>query len=173
MIELAKRLLMTRDDYRMWQWIVIHHSATRDQKTNDWETIRRWHTGEHPQSNLRWKDIGYHFGVEREDKKIKLRKGRDLRTIGAHAGSGNKMFNQFGLGVCIIGNFDTTKPDDELIDTAAKLCHQLCYMFDIPYNNIIGHREVYKYFQMDQQKTCPGTNFDMARFRKLVALAEL
>ena len=49
------------------QYIIFHHSLTKDGTVVDWEAMRRYHE----QVNG-WSDIGYHYGIERVGKGILL-----------------------------------------------------------------------------------------------------
>ncbi len=55
------------------QYIVIHHSLTKDGIIADWEAIRKHHKNVNG-----WSDIGYHYGIERVGKNLLLVDGRTL-----------------------------------------------------------------------------------------------
>ena len=57
------------------QYIVIHHSLTKDGTVADWEAIRRYH-----KEINGWSDIGYHYGIERVGMFVLPRVGRPAMT---------------------------------------------------------------------------------------------
>ena len=96
--------------------------------------------------------------------------GRSLKETGAHAGVRGKpnIFNQEGIGICVIGNFDKEAPPEGAIKELVNLCGLLMDLFDIPKSQIIGHRDVYTYFGLPQYKSCPGNKFDIEEVRSLI-----
>ena len=173
---------------RPWSGIVWHHSATKDGITNDWEAIRKYHTSyrvdhvavtaeeyfkrkeacDWRKFELPWAAIAYHGGVERINGTLTYLPGRPLSIPGAHAGvSGNpNTYNAHYLGLCAVGNFDKTAPDADLW----TFCLGVTKAFQRAYINIltpdvIGHREVFDRFGIPRQKTCPGTAWDIDKFR--------
>lgn len=168
--ERLKEIISKDKDYRLWQYIILHHSATADRRLyNDWENIRNYHI-----NNLGWNDVGYHYGIERDQGSVVIRSGRDLKTQGAHSGLANtkiarnsrNMFNDFGIGICLIGNFNLDYPEDNIWKESLKLTRKLMNIFNIHTDRVLGHRETYKYFQVNQLKNCPGKYFNLERFRK-------
>jgi len=135
-----------------WQYIILHHSMTKDGKVVDWEAIRRYHI-----ETNGWDDIGYHLGIEKVNDELVIQYGRELSKVGAHCRQ-NKM-NYRGIGICLIGNYDLVPPDKDKWDLLLALCRELQKKFNIPNKNVKGHREFASY------KSCPGSQFDMARFR--------
>lgn len=131
--------------------IVIHHSLTVDGPIVSWDAIRTYHIKEHG-----WSDIGYHVGVELIGSKYETLIGRPWNRPGAHAPGANA----HSLGICLIGDFDKNVVPPEQWDYALKLVTWLCETFNIPYEAVVGHRDV------TTQRTCPGANFDMNKFRE-------
>jgi hypothetical protein len=77
--------------------IIIHCSATADSGTVSWTAIRRYHV-----EQLNWRDIGYHFGIERIGAYVEVMLGRWPDRMGAHCSA--KQMNQRSLGICCVGD---------------------------------------------------------------------
>lgn len=127
-----------------WSAIIFHHSATKDGVTNDYEAIRRYHI-----EVKGWRDIGYHFLIERVGGKILTRKGRPLSWEGGHTVGWNKI----AIGICVVGNYDLAAPDAEIMDAAVALGREIMAAFPaITPSRVFYHRQF-------ASKTCPGTKF--------------
>lgn len=155
------------------EYVVIHHSLTKDSGTVSWGAIRDWHTGVHPRSPYKWTDIGYHFGIERAGGTngaggwYEILFGRLPHESGAHAKELG--LNHKSLGVCLVGNFDLAPPPVDQWRKAVRFVRWLCGQFRTPVGHVLGHREVGLRAGFDwrqgQYKTCPGKLFDMDKFR--------
>lgn len=128
--------------------IIIHCSATRP----DWmagssaeakrDEIRRWHV-----QDRGWKDIGYHFLIDRDGKVVK---GRPITKDGAHVMGHNKGT----IGVCLIGGHGSAVHDSfgvhftgDQADALRRLLQQLRMTYGpVP---ITGHNQ-------HANKGCPG-----------------
>lgn len=159
--------------------IIIHHSLSRDGRTNDWDAIRRFHTSwrvggdivtpEKAQELIAqgrrveapWKDIGYHYGIELVENGYMVCTGRAENTPGAHCTQAN--MNNHSLGVCFVGNFDLTPVPVAQWDMGAELVARLCTRYSIETVRVFGHRDFATY------KSCPGNYFVMEQFRADVA----
>jgi N-acetylmuramoyl-L-alanine amidase len=140
-----------------WQYIILHHSFTEDSQTLSWGAIRRYHTDHHG-----WSDCGYHFGIEDVYGEYEVLVGRPLTRPGAHCK--HRRMNTRAIGICFVGNYDERKPEMDMILTCMnRIILPLCKIYDIPYNHILGHREV-----LGVKKSCPGDKFDMNVVRELV-----
>ncbi|WP_020675558.1 peptidoglycan recognition protein family protein [Geopsychrobacter electrodiphilus] len=128
--------------------ICIHHSATTDGSHLDADAIRRYHI----QTNG-WDDIGYHALVERVNGQIRVVPGRSIEMQGAHCPALNASY----LGLCIVGNFDLTTPDNDLLDVAAAWCRQQMEHYKMDLRRIVYHCDY-------SSKTCPGMNFPKGGF---------
>jgi N-acetylmuramoyl-L-alanine amidase len=136
-----------------WKYILLHHSLTKDSKTVSWQAIRRYHI-----QTLGWKDIGYHFGIELMESDYEVIIGRPLTMVGCHC----KGMNKKAIGVCCMGNYDITTPDPEMLKILiTRLINPLMALFDIPVEHIKGHRDF-------ANKSCPGEQFDLEGFRKMI-----
>lgn len=151
-----------------WKKIILHHSATADGQTNDWQSIKNWHTGKTGSDDIKspcfnpykvkpMLDIGYHYGLELENDILMTRIGRPLTMVGAHTLGQNAI----AIGICIVGNFDIAEPSHEQYMAVAVLCSTLVRLFSIPKIEIHGHNEY-------ALKTCPGKLFDLEKVRSLI-----
>lgn len=154
-----------------WEGFVFHHTWSNDnKKTLNWPEITKYHTSWRYKGNIitpkkakelikngtkgvigPWRGNGYNFGIEKENYKYVIVKGRPLNTTGAHTvGKNDKL-----IGIAIIGNFDIEKPTDELYGVCAELCYGVYLKFPwINPLNVHGHREF-------ANKSCPGNNFNI------------
>lgn len=139
-------------------FIIIHHSWTEDGLSIDSSAIKRYH------KNLGWSDVGYHYLVELVNGEYVIIKGRMDNEVGAHC----KGFNDRSLGICFVGNFDDESPSMQLLEVATRLIKSLNEIYDIPINNVLGHRETYELLNKPVEKTCPGKKFDMDKLRSLL-----
>lgn len=117
--------------------IIIHHSLTADSGSVSWDAIRRFHTswryngrivspeeGEHLKEigkhvTAPWRDIGYHWGIERVGDKYEVLPGRPECERGAHCAAYN--MNASSIGICLVGNFDVADPPERQLSAAIDL----------------------------------------------------
>jgi hypothetical protein len=143
---------------RPWHWLVIHHSATRSGDPQSFDT-------EHVQGRG-WDGIGYHFvignGRPMPLGRIEATFRWRNQTHGAHAG--NAVFNQEGIGICLVGDFDRDAPDGFLEKRLVELCALLLDRIPtLSIARLVGHRDV-----PGKVTGCPGRFFDVERIRFLV-----
>lgn len=140
---------------REWMGLTLHHSAVPTAaQYKGIETIRAIQRV-HIETNG-WRDIGYHilFGPEGA-----VFAGRRLDDVGAHAVihkaslikelGGDGYLNNWTLGVCCIGNYDTEQCSDEMrasLNLFDKVAHE--------------RFKIQRHFEHRQAtaKTCPGKN---------------
>ncbi|MFQ5956331.1 MAG: peptidoglycan recognition family protein [Candidatus Brocadiales bacterium] len=130
-----------------WRYIVIHHSATPSGSANSFDHYHREKKG--------WnRGLGYHFVIGNgngSSNGIVETGPRWLRQIdGAHAGSAE--YNQRGIGICLVGDFETSRPTSEQTSSLVGLIKELQRLCSIPSENIILHRHI-------RDTSCPGRNF--------------
>ncbi|HEY4481831.1 MAG TPA: peptidoglycan recognition family protein [Candidatus Brocadiaceae bacterium] len=138
---------LERLDTRYWRYIVIHHSASNADNAASMDKyhreVRGWENG-----------LGYHFvignGSSSGDGQIEIGSRWIHQINGAHAG--NDEYNQYGIGICLVGNFEDSYPTEAQVRSLIELVHYLQQRCNIPFENIIMHRHV-------KHTACPGKNF--------------
>jgi len=169
------------DNSLAWKGIVVHHSATPDGKLNDWAGIKKFHTSYRLDGDIipedkalkliwegnkkvvkPWADVAYHFGLERVGENLQVMTGRALSIVGAHAVG----FNHTHIGVCIVGDFDKAAPTQDVWESTIKLVRGIMYAFRLSSQSVLGHRETFPLRGVPVEKTCPGTAFDLTKFRE-------
>jgi hypothetical protein len=136
---------------RAWTSIVVHHSATTE---GDVAAIDAAHRQQRDPQGKPWLGIGYHFvvgnGRPMGDGEIQPT-FRWLRQLsGAHAGK--RDYNEHGIGICLIGNFDEAAPTARQVAAVGYLLKSLAQRHAIPRERIVRHSEV-------QATACPGRLF--------------
>jgi N-acetyl-anhydromuramyl-L-alanine amidase AmpD len=151
---------------RPWRWIVIHHSATDAGSAAAFDNFHR--NGRH------WDELGYHFvvgnGGGSGDGAVEVGSRWPKQKWGAHCRVGdNEEYNYFGIGICLVGNFDRRRPSEAQMQSAARLVAYLAARYHIDDAHIIGHGSV-------GDTRCPGRCFPMsdllARVHRLLAERE-
>lgn len=138
--------------HKKWRGITLHHSLSQDGDSLNWRAIRRYHTGKG------YEDVGYHFGIEKVKGEVEVLVGRPLYRDGAHTlGS-----NEDTIGICIVGNYNVEDLERCVVGRLVDLCTSLCYTLDIPWDEVMGHKE------RDKNRTCPGDFFNLSEIRNLV-----
>ncbi len=145
------------------KFLIIHHAYMTDLKDGQsTDRIKRYHTKVNG-----WDNIGYHYVLEYDKKKVLVQKGRLESAQGAHA----LKFNTKSLGICVVGNYDREELESDKFDTLVALCIHLCQFAHVAPDNIIGHRDTYIIRGVDVEKSCPGTLFPMNELRESVIAA--
>ena len=140
---------------REWQYIVIHHSATSAGGAQSFhrEHARKWENG-----------LGYHFVVgngthtgvgEVEVGTRWLRQNQGIH--GAHAG--NRLYNEHGIGICLVGDFSHQAPSAQQLEALRGLCRALMQRYGIPKANVKPHSDV-----RARGTECPGDSFPWREF---------
>ena len=141
---------------RPWRWIVVHHSDT---KTGCAAAFDRYHKDVH-----HWDELGYHFvignGTGSGDGQIEVGPRWSKQKWGAHAGV--KEFNEFGIGICLVGHFDVTRPTPAQMQSLTQLTAWLMTSYHIPASHIIGHRDA-------KHTNCPGRYMDLPALRAMAS----
>jgi N-acetyl-anhydromuramyl-L-alanine amidase AmpD len=142
---------------RDWKYIVIHHTSF---PKGNMENIDRMH------KKKGWDEVGYHFvignGTASANGQIEISPRWIKQKHGAHTRirpDDDNDVNQYGIGVCLIGDFDINEPTPQQMTSCKKLVEFLMKRYHIGVKNLRGHRE------FKNTVTCPGKYFIMDAFR--------
>ena len=139
-----------------WQWIVIHHSATA---TGGAAAFDKMHKAKG------WDELGYHFvignGTDSRDGQVEVGPRWPRQKWGAHAKTADNRFNDFGIGVCLVGNFDNTQPTPEQMKSLSRLVAHLMRTYRIPPDRVVGHGDT------GRATECPGRLMSITQVRQL------
>lgn len=137
------------------EFIVIHHSLTRDGTVVNWQAIKKYHR------DKGWTDVGYQYGLDLIGNEVEIMVGRPLNAVGAHVVE--QGVNWKSIGICVIGNYDEEAPDNKHMEKLVPLIYGLLKTLKLPTEAIRFHTEFAPY------KSCPGKKFDLKDLRKRVA----
>jgi N-acetyl-anhydromuramyl-L-alanine amidase AmpD len=132
---------------REWQYIVVHHSATPTGNAAEFDREHR---------RKGWDELGYHFvidnGLGGPDGRIETGSRWTAQKHGAHTGgTPNNEYNDRGIGICLVGNFEETRPTAAQLDSLRRLVLHLARLYGIPSSHVIGHRDA-----PNAKTLCPG-----------------
>ncbi len=82
--------------------------------------------------------------------------GRMMTEVGAHCKE--QGMNRCSIGICVVGNYDTTDLPQPAFDLLVRLVRSLRAVLVIPVDNVKRHCDYAPY------KSCPGTRFPWPRF---------
>ena len=140
---------------REWKYIVIHHSAS---VRGSAEIFNDWHRAKG------WRSLGYHFvignGSDQGDGIIATGPRWYSQEAGAHANATE--FNEHGIGICLVGNFDEQPPSPAQWSALRTMVARLCKTYDIPPANILGHNQV----RRGGSTACPGRFLSLDKLRE-------
>jgi hypothetical protein len=136
---------------RDWRAIVVHHMASG---TGSAAAIHRIHRAKG------WDGIGYHFvignGTLTKDGKIELGYRWKTQEVAAHCKAprnGDKnWWNRRSIGICLIGDFTSTKPSPAQMDSLVSVIRVLMAEYHIPLSEVRPHGDV-------KVTACPGAKF--------------
>jgi len=140
---------------RAWQWIVIHHTATN---YGNARIIDKWHR------DRGFDELGYHFvignGTDSGDGQVEVGPRWIKQKWGAHTKTADNRFNDFGIGICLVGNFNLDQPTPAQMKSLARLVAYLMASYRIPSDHVLGHGDA-------KPTDCPGRYMDVDQVRRL------
>jgi N-acetylmuramoyl-L-alanine amidase len=146
-----------------WECIVIHHSES-DKSTP--EGMRDWHV-----RGRGWDELGYHFvignGIGYGDGKVYVGARWTKQMHGAHCKTPNNYYNDHGIGICLIGNFEDHPPTSKQMQTLSKLVNFLSGKCGIPSSKVNTHGGI------THKTACPGKRFNLQSLMRQLSSASL
>lgn len=143
---------------RRWNYIVIHHSAG---DYGDIAFLKQVHRER--QANDPVDAIPYHYvigngnGLGIGEVASDWRQAYDI--WGTHVSGRNTARNFWGIGICLIGNFEVHTVPKQQYQSLLTLSRQLMAKYDIAIENVNGHGYI-----PGESTKCPGRHFPMETF---------
>lgn len=149
-----------RSRERRWRTIIVHHSG---QSTGNMAMIDKYHREVNG-----WDGVGYDFvignGRDSGDGQVEVTFRWRKQIAGAHCGgTPNNRANEFGVGICLIGDFTKTRPTYRQMQSLKKLVRFLQKRYKIPASRIYSHSTTPGY---TRGSICPGRYFPMGAFKR-------
>lgn len=144
-----------RVDRARWRYIVGHHSATPFGNAEIYDRNHR----RRGMSN----GLAYHFvignGRNSGDGQIEVGSRWRQQIQGGHVRSSHH--NEHGIGICLVGNFEETRPTTKQMASFTRLVDYLGNSVLSGRYQFLVHKEV------DRNHTvCPGRNFPLAQMKQ-------
>ncbi|MGB2986944.1 MAG: peptidoglycan recognition family protein [Phycisphaerae bacterium] len=142
-----------------WTHVVIHHSATASGGAKTFDRYHRESNG--------WDELGYHFvignGTDTPDGYVEVGTRWHKQKHGAHCKTESNYYNEHGIGICLVGNFNKTRPTQRQRASLQRLARFLCRECEIPPERVTTHAAITRKTQ------CPGRHFNPAALRRSLA----
>jgi N-acetylmuramoyl-L-alanine amidase len=140
---------------RRWTSIVVHHSATGKGGAVAFDRYHR---------KKGWDELGYHFvignGTDTPDGYIEVGSRWHKQKHGAHCKTPSNYYNEHGIGICLVGNLNTTRPTPSQLGSLERLVRFLSHRCGISVRQITTHAAVTRKTQ------CPGRYFSLAALQR-------
>jgi hypothetical protein len=139
---------------REWRWIVIHHSDDTSGCAAKYHRVHLQKGWEH--------GLGYHFvvgnGTMSGDGEVEVGDRWVHQLHGAHAKTEDNRFNDFGIGVVLVGDFEHGEaPTARQYDACVRLTRWLMARYRLSADAVLRHSDC-------KPTCCPGPGFPWARF---------
>ncbi len=139
-----------------WKYIVVHHSATPVGSAKGMDeyhrTRRRMENG-----------LAYHFvignGKGMKDGEVFVGSRWNRQLQGGHLSV--ESLNEVSIGICLVGNFNSTGPSRRQIDSLEALLESLMNRCNLQVQDIKTHSQI-----QPKHTECPGRRFDMDGVRR-------
>ncbi len=139
-----------------WRWIVLHHSAIKYGNASIYDKAHR----ERGMEN----GLAYHFvignGIDSGDGEIEIGTRWKKQLVGGHVH--REDMNAVGIGICLVGNLEATRPTEKQITALREL---LDYLRGTAWGKKLKftvHKEV-----EPGRTICPGKHFPLVMMQML------
>jgi len=143
-----------------WTDIVVHHSASDSGGATAFDR--------HHRLVNKWDELGYHFvignGTDTGNGAVEVGSRWIKQKHGAHCKTPDNYYNDHGIGICLVGNFDHTRPTPQQLASLERLVRYLQQNCGIAASRILTHGGV------TAKTACPGRNFSIASLRNRVEM---
>lgn len=140
-------------DRNKWEIIVVHHSATNRGNASMFDTSHRKRGMQN--------GLAYHFvignGTDTKDGQIEMGSRWLKQLHGGHVK--NNYINEVGIGICLVGNFEKSKPTDKQLKSLSSLIDWLQASVLKKRVKFAGHKDI-------EKNLCPGKNFPLRTYHK-------
>jgi N-acetyl-anhydromuramyl-L-alanine amidase AmpD len=136
---------------RPWRYIVLHHSA---HASGSLRQIDRDH-----RERLGTAGCGYHFvignGSDSPDGQVEVATRWSKQEAGQHCRDSRVAdINDYGIGICLVGNLDASPPTPRQVEAAKALISYLQDRYGIASVNVVTHDLIAR-----TATACPGKHF--------------
>jgi LysM repeat protein len=153
---LKRELVRTPVKAGRWKHIVIHHSASKEGSLKSFDAYHR-------QKRRMENGLAYHFvignGKGMPDGEIGIGDRWKKQLRGGHVTSDAQ--NEVALGICLVGNFDVSRPTEAQMKSLYALVSYLTRRCGVPNSEVKTHSEI-----NIKPTACPGKNFSGKAFRR-------
>ncbi|MEW6306150.1 MAG: N-acetylmuramoyl-L-alanine amidase [Verrucomicrobiota bacterium] len=137
-----------------WKYVVLHHSGVDE---GSLKSLDRYHREERHMEN----GLAYHFlignGNGMGDGEIAVGNRWHEQLDGGHLREESQ--NKVALGICLIGNFDETKPTEKQMRSLENLVRVLMKRCGLSVSAVKTHQQINVV-----HTRCPGTKFPESSF---------
>ena len=146
-----------------WTDIVVHHSASDSGGATAFDR--------HHRLVNKWDELGYHFvignGTDTGNGAVEVGSRWIKQKHGAHCKTPDNYYNDHGIGICLVGNFDQTSPTPQQLASLERLVRYLQQQCGIATSHVVTHGGV------TAKTACPGRNFSIASLRNRVEMGDV
>lgn len=156
--DIASAITRAKVKSSKWKYVVIHHSAT---DTGSAKGMDIFHQKERHMEN----GLAYHFvignGRGMGDGEIAIGRRWTEQLDGGHLHS--EYLNSKALGVCLVGNFEESKPTEKQMANLHALIASLMGRCKLSLSAVKTHQQINTVFTR-----CPGKQFPMKDFLEVL-----
>ncbi|MFO0931544.1 MAG: peptidoglycan recognition family protein [Planctomycetota bacterium] len=139
---------------RPWKWIVIHHSDDTEGACEKYDRVHK---------AKGWDGCGYHFvignGTQSGDGEVEVGPRWRPQMHGAHAKTPDNRFNDYGIGVVLVGDFENVgRPTARQYESLVNLTRWLMARYGVTPDRVLRHSDC-------KSTACPGKLFPWAKFQ--------